>query len=145
MRTSFVLSLALGSAAAEKMNWDNDLLEEDESFWGRMMLNDVSMSTPTGAVCVKDFKVLESLVEASKDSVDALSIRLCEDSIINFDEAIDMSGARFFMMCEGDSCRLDGQGKTNMFKAGNFNGPFSTHDVSFDTIQFFNGATTVRI
>lgn len=94
---------------------------------------------------MKDFKAIEALVESSKVADDTIAIRLCADSIINFDGEIDMTGAKFDMTCEGDSCRLDGQGMTRLFRAGALGGPFdSDHDVSFDTIQFFN-ASGVRL
>lgn len=94
---------------------------------------------------MKDFEAIESLVESSKVADDTIAIRLCADSIIDFDGEIDMTGAKFAMTCAGDSCRLDGQGTTRLFRAGNLDGPFdSDHDVSFDTIQFFN-ASGVRL
>jgi len=139
VRVFLVVLLTLGGSAA-RLSLD----EEDATFWGRALeASSFCMSIPTDPQCVDDFGAIVSLVETSKDSVGAVPIRLCEGSKINFNKAIDMTGAKFAMICEDESCRLDGQGKTRLFEAGNFDGPFSTHDVSFDTVAFFNGNTTV--
>jgi hypothetical protein len=84
------------------MNLDLNF-NEDELFWGLLLQSDASsmMLTATDIDCIKDFKVLKSLIETSKDSSDTVSIHLCEDcSIIKkFDQAIDMDKANFAMVC----------------------------------------------
>lgn len=149
--TVLALLLGFGSSAAKPTSWDATQLDEDEQFWGRFLGIDgsMSMSIPhdddDGTVdCVNDFDTLESLVNDSKDSTEVVSIRLCKDARIMFPKSIDLTNANFVMLCENNSCRLDGQGKTSFFKAGTFDGPFSAHNVAFDTIHFFNGKTTVR-
>lgn len=146
---SVALALLLSTRAcgATKMSFfAADLLEEDETFWGRL-LGGTSMSTDDTVEegCVKYFDSIESLVEASKEASGAVSIRLCKDARVEFGRSIDMTGAKFAMTCENDSCQLDGQGKTSFFKAGEFGGPSSTHEVSFDTIHFFNGKSSVSV
>lgn len=83
------------------MNLDLNF-NEDELFWGLLLQSDASsmMLNATDIDCIKDFKVLKSLIETSKDSSDTVLIRLCEDSIIKkFNQAIDMDKANFAMVC----------------------------------------------
>lgn len=141
---ALVLLLSLGSSTAKSMSWETTQLE-DEAFFGRLLgiTGSLSMSIPDGGDCVDDFDTIESLVESSKVSSDILTVRLCRDSLIKFERSIDMTDANFAMMCENNACQLDGQGRTHFFEAGPFDSG-RKHMVTFDTIQFFNGNTTVR-
>lgn len=148
-----VVSLLFGSVAAKRIGSEASLYSEDESFWGRLLgagsggdSFSFSITTDDDIIksCVDSFEAIEYLIQKSKVSSDRLSIRICKDARVDFVREIDLKGSKFDMFCEnGNTCRLDANTKTNFFTAGAFDGPLSTHDVSFDTIHFFNGKTEV--
>jgi hypothetical protein len=130
------------------MNLDLNF-NEDELFWGLLLQSDASsmMLTATDIDCIKDFKVLKSLIERQAKIHPTLCRFVFVKIVQSLRSLIKQSTwtkltLPWFVVCK--SCRLDGQEKAIFFTAGSLCGPFSTHDVSFDTIQLFNGLSTVH-